>query len=91
MQKSCSDVCERVHQSLTERGFDIDSDSEDHSDMLEALDEVELVDSDSLKVLKSYVERLHEANMEILGKDYPIDGVDGADTVEDVGNALERL
>jgi len=42
MTYSCSDVCERIHQMLTHAGFIIDSESEDHADMMDALDWVDL-------------------------------------------------
>ena len=43
MSKSCSDVCEIVHMRLSELGFKIDCDDEDHEDMIKALDHVKFV------------------------------------------------
>jgi len=43
MLPSCSDVCEIVHKRLGELGFKIDGDNEDHTDMMEALEQVRFV------------------------------------------------
>ena len=43
MTTGCSDVCEVVHDQLLRLGFPIDHESDDHTDILEALGNVRLV------------------------------------------------
>lgn len=91
MQLRCSDVCEYVHEELVRNGFDIDPNDEDHEDIIEALEGAVIVDSEAVRIVKSYMEKVHRVNLEVLDKDFPLNGIEGADTVRDVGEALKKL
>ena len=83
MSKSCSDVCEAVHEMLLCLGFQID-DVEDHSDMLDALDQVVMVKKivvtfeEALTMLKS-VDNRNEYAIAIWSIDDVIERADERD------------
>lgn len=45
-QNSCSDVCEALCELLVKAGYPINTENEDHSDVLEALAQVKLIPRD---------------------------------------------